>query len=253
MTHKCVSKLTIIDSDNGLSPGRRQAIIWTNAGILLIRTTGTNFSEISSEIHTFSFKKMHSKMSSAKWRPFCVGLNELRMFEADLKERVERATSWWNFKLLLWLTCELGAAMPSKYKYFRAEFKKYKMTIQVKHRYIMVIVITCYSRTLSISYLPLHFHISLCWYHMACRAGGAYSDYYPHYCDVIMSTVRLNSPASRLFTQPFIQTQIKENFKASRHWPLCGEFTGTGKFPAQMASNAENVSIWWRHHVVSYL
>ena len=62
VTHICVSKLTIIDSDHGLSPGLRQAIIWTNAGILLIRTPGTNFSEISSEIHTFSFKKMHSKM-----------------------------------------------------------------------------------------------------------------------------------------------------------------------------------------------
>ena len=23
---------------------------------------------------------------------------------------------------------------------------------------------------------------------------------------------------------------------------------GTGEFPAQMASYAENVSIWWRHH-----
>ena len=60
---------------------------------------------------------------------------------------------------------------------------------------------------------------------------------------------RLKSPASRLFTQRFIQTQIKENIKAPRHWPLCGEFTGTGEFPAQGASNAENVSIWWRHHV----
>ena len=59
---------------------------------------------------------------------------------------------------------------------------------------------------------------------------------------------RLRSPASRLFTQPFIRAQIKENFKAPRHWPLCGEFTGTGEFPAQKASNAENVSIWWRHH-----
>ena len=44
------------------------------------------------------------------------------------------------------------------------------------------------------------------------------------------------------------QTQMKENIKAPRHWPLCGEFTGTGEFPAQRASNAENVSIWWRHH-----
>ena len=60
--------------------------------------------------------------------------------------------------------------------------------------------------------------------------------------------LRLKSPASLLFTQPFIQTQIKENIKAPRHWPLCGEFTGTDEFPTQRASYAENVSIWWRHH-----
>ena len=42
--HVCISNLTIIGSDNGLSPGRRQAIIWTNAGILLIRTLEINFS-----------------------------------------------------------------------------------------------------------------------------------------------------------------------------------------------------------------
>ena len=66
VTHICVSKLTITGSDNGLSPGRRQAIIWTNAGILSNRTLGTNFSETLSEIHAFSFKKMHLKMSSAK-------------------------------------------------------------------------------------------------------------------------------------------------------------------------------------------
>ena len=77
MTHICVSKLVAIGSDNGLSPGRRQAIIRTNAGILLIGPLGTNFSEILIEIHTFSFKKMHLKMSSAKWRPFCIGLNVL--------------------------------------------------------------------------------------------------------------------------------------------------------------------------------
>ena len=77
VTHICISKLTIIGSDNGLSPERHQAIIWTNAGILLIEPLGTNFSEISNEIHTFSFKKMHLKMSSAKWRPFCLGLNVL--------------------------------------------------------------------------------------------------------------------------------------------------------------------------------
>ena len=67
----------IIGSDNGLSPIRRQAIFWTNDGILLIRTIGTNSNEILSKIHTFSFKKMRLKMSSAKWRPCCLGLNVL--------------------------------------------------------------------------------------------------------------------------------------------------------------------------------
>ena len=53
MTHNYVSKLTIINLDNGLSSGRRQAIIWSNAGILLIRPIRINFNEIWIEIHTF--------------------------------------------------------------------------------------------------------------------------------------------------------------------------------------------------------
>ena len=77
VTHICFSKLAIIGSDNGLSPGRRQAITLTNAVILLIGPLGTNFSEILIEISTFSFKKMRLKVSSAKWRPFCLGLNVL--------------------------------------------------------------------------------------------------------------------------------------------------------------------------------
>ena len=78
VTHICVSELTIIGSDNGLPPDRRQAIIWTNDGILLIGPLGTNFSEIIIEIRIFSFKKMGFKVSSAKWRPLCLGLNVLR-------------------------------------------------------------------------------------------------------------------------------------------------------------------------------
>ena len=58
VTHICVSDLTSIGSDNGLSPGRRQAIIKTNAGILLIRPLGTNFSEFLVEILIFSLKKI---------------------------------------------------------------------------------------------------------------------------------------------------------------------------------------------------
>ena len=77
VTHICISNLSIIGSDNGLSPGRCQAIIWTNAGILLIGPLGKNFNEILNEIHTFLFKKMHLKMSSGKGRSFCLGINVL--------------------------------------------------------------------------------------------------------------------------------------------------------------------------------
>ena len=66
VTHICVSKITIIGSDNGLSPGRRQAIIWTSVGILLVWHLETNFTEIVNEIYTYSFKKIHLKMSSGK-------------------------------------------------------------------------------------------------------------------------------------------------------------------------------------------
>ena len=75
VTHICVGRLTIIGSDNALSPERRQGIFWTNAGLLLIGPLGTNINEISIEIQTFSLKKRHLKMSSAIWRPFCLGLN----------------------------------------------------------------------------------------------------------------------------------------------------------------------------------
>ena len=85
VTQIYVGNLTIIGSDNGLSPGRRQAIIWTNARILLIGHLRTNFSEKVIKIETFSLKKIRLKVSSAKRRPFCLGLNELNeMFLIDL-------------------------------------------------------------------------------------------------------------------------------------------------------------------------
>ena len=59
MTHICVGKLTIIGSDNGLSPGRRPAIIWTNAEMLLFGPLGSNFCEceIVVEIDKFSYQE----------------------------------------------------------------------------------------------------------------------------------------------------------------------------------------------------
>ena len=103
VTHICVGKLIIIGSDNGLSPGRRQAIIWTNAGILLIGPSETNFSEVLIRIQTFPLKKIPLKMSSPKWRPFCLGLNVLRPFicfipsrEEELRQSTMRTTLGWQ-------------------------------------------------------------------------------------------------------------------------------------------------------------
>ena len=94
VTHICVGNLTIIVSDNGLSPGRRQAIIWNNAGILSIGPLGTSFSEILIEILIFSFKKMHFKVSSAKWQPFCLGLSVLSQHCRIDTRHVTRIRCW---------------------------------------------------------------------------------------------------------------------------------------------------------------
>ena len=123
VTHICVRDLTSIGSDNGLSPGRRQVIIWTNAGILFIGPLGTNFSEILIEILTFSFKKMRLKLSSGKWRSFCLGLNVLK------SER-------WNHTSLgtssvKWLTEKLGMSFYIYINYFSVgnEIAKYGLLI----------------------------------------------------------------------------------------------------------------------------
>ena len=79
VTHVCVGKLIIIGLDNGLSPDRRQAIIWTNVGLLSIGPLQTYFSENLIKIQQFSLNKMHMKMASAKWRPSCLGLNVLNI------------------------------------------------------------------------------------------------------------------------------------------------------------------------------
>ena len=68
--HMCISKLTNIGADNGMSPGQCQAIIWANAGILLIQSLGTYFSEILNEIHC-------CENIVAKCRQFYLGLNVL--------------------------------------------------------------------------------------------------------------------------------------------------------------------------------
>ena len=70
----CVSESVRIGLNYGLSPIQHQAIIWTNARLLSIGPLGTNFGELLIGIQNFSFSKMHLKISSAKWRPFCQGV-----------------------------------------------------------------------------------------------------------------------------------------------------------------------------------
>ena len=66
-------------------PGRCQAFFWINVEILLIRPLRTNFSGILIEIHTFSLKKMHLKMSSGRWGPFCLGIKLLTISASSLE------------------------------------------------------------------------------------------------------------------------------------------------------------------------
>ena len=65
---------------------------------------------------------------------------------------------------------------------------------------------------------------------------------------IIMGSMASQITSLTIVYSTVIRAQIKTNIKVPRHWPLCGEFTGTGEFPAQMASDAGNISIGWRHH-----
>ena len=116
VTHMCVDHLTSIASDNGLSPGRRQAIIWFNAGILLIGPLATNFSEIVIDVLKFLFKKKPLKVSSAKWRPFCLGLRVLSqiLLGRTMKMRYALIASFHVINLMHFLA--------SIYEYINTEF-----------------------------------------------------------------------------------------------------------------------------------
>ena len=78
LTHICFDKIITIGSDNGLSPSWTAPSHYLNqCWYILIGPLGINFSEIVLGIQTFPFTKIHLKVSSAKWRPFCLGLSVL--------------------------------------------------------------------------------------------------------------------------------------------------------------------------------
>ena len=89
-----------------VQPGRRQAITWTNMEMLLIGPLGTNFSEILIEIHTFPFKKMHLKLSSAKWRQFWLALivlNRIILRAGIPNLYFAEVSSWMPISTLVWV------------------------------------------------------------------------------------------------------------------------------------------------------
>ena len=163
VTHICVVKLTIISSDNGLSPGRHQAIIWTNAGILLIGPFILHWNDNQDSyifIQENAFENIVWKMAAILSRPQCVNV---------------------------------------------------------------VLYRTIY---------PYWLLLPLLWRH---NGHGSVSNHQPHDCLL-----------SRLFRR-----RSKKTSKLRVTGLCAGNSPGTGEFPAQMASNSENVSIWWRHHAVA--
>ena len=149
MTHICVGKLTIIGSDNGLSPGRRQAIIWTNAGILLLWTIGTNFSQFVIEIQTFSLKQIRLKMSSAKCCPFRLSLNVLIYAMPILAQH----TDFWLMqqtlnKVLLVISWNNGI----QFYVFKWNFlnEKFYILIQITLKFVPEVCIDCKSSLVKI-------------------------------------------------------------------------------------------------------
>ena len=177
VTHVSVSKLTVIGSDNGLSPDRWQAIIWTNAGLLLIGPMGIKSSEFLIAIKAFLFKKMRLKMPSAKRRPFCLELNVLRHQLLYLCHDIRKIT---NIKTARWMVSTEAGFMTLKScvittifflvpKWYRKRTPQHyistetwiKFSIHASHIAIILSALMCSLKRIRVSMLcPWHQHIN---------------------------------------------------------------------------------------------
>ena len=70
-----------------------------------------------------------------------------------------------------------------------------------------------------------------------------------HYADVIMRAMASQITGVSIVYSTVCSGASKKITKAPRHWLCEGCSPVTGGFPSQRASNAENVPVWWRHHV----
>ena len=73
LTHLPLAPHICVIKRRQTSPVRRQAINWTNTELLSIGHIENKPQSNFDQSINFSFMKMHLKMSSAKWRPFCQG------------------------------------------------------------------------------------------------------------------------------------------------------------------------------------
>ena len=200
VAHICISKLTIICSDNGLSPVRRQAIIWTNAEILLNEPIRTNFSEILIETRIFSFKTISFKMSSGKRRPFCLGRNVL----CHLLLKTEYSKKNYFMTADDWLLLTTSLQHPSY------QLNKINWSLSAKIEEIFNIL----------AYLLMTGSLPVQWRHNGCHGV---SNQQPHDCLLnCLFRCRLKTPKLRA-------TSL-----------CAGNSPVTGKFPAQRASNGRN-------------
>ena len=69
-----------------------------------------------------------------------------------------------------------------------------------------------------------------------------------HYSDVIMGVIACQITSLTIVYSAVYSSTYKKNIKIRVNGLCAGNSPMTGEFPVQMASNTENVSIWWRHH-----
>ena len=180
----CVSKLTII-------------------GILLIGPLGTKFCEILITINTFSFMKMHLKMSSAKWQPFCLSLNVFKMLINQLACILIRSgfllQNGVNKILLVlsrgyWVIKHIWAALFRNPWYLRHLHKDIKVWVA--------------NRTGK----PHAKFTPDLWYNTCMRCTWVANCW--HYNDITWVALSQWSPTTWLFVQQLVQAYINENWSS---------------------------------------
>ena len=152
----------------------------------------------------------------------------LLYLSAENKSFITDMANWKKWPILFFCSIPYehqGPLLLTWFNFNPSMDKKSHAQWSVEWNYLSIPKLQRCNRLCTLCYCAL---LSLHWRH---NDQDGVSNHQPHRCLL-----------NRLFRR-------RENIKAPRHWPLCGEFTGTGEFPTQRASYAENVSIWWRHHV----